>query len=258
MAVFLLAMVLTALLAPAASAQIGGIGDAVGGVTDPITGGGSSGGGADTGGGSSSGGGIIGDITDPIAGGDPGGSGGSGSGDPITDITDGVKDTVDHSKDKAEETAGQVGGSLGVVVGGAKEAVDRVTSGLKGHSGKKKDNKTNNPKDRTHSTSPSVSQDNTDVLGETLAAALAADAKSVSDAKATGRDFTATATTSNERSFISSIGDIATEAAQQAVFPALLTLMVIAFLMVQNRIDRRDPKLALAPVDSEHDLLSFT
>jgi hypothetical protein len=35
-------------------------------------------------------------------------------------------------------------------------------------------------------------------------------------------------------------------------------MLVGAFLMVQNRIDRKDPKLALAPVDSEHDLLSFT
>ncbi len=31
-------------------------------------------------------------------------------------------------------------------------------------------------------------------------------------------------------------------------FPALWLLLVIAFLAVQNRIDRRDPKLALAPV----------
>jgi hypothetical protein len=41
-------------------------------------------------------------------------------------------------------------------------------------------------------------------------------------------------------------------------FPLGLTLMVIAFLAVQGRIDRRDPKLRLAPVDSKHDLVHFT
>jgi len=34
--------------------------------------------------------------------------------------------------------------------------------------------------------------------------------------------------------------------------PLALILLVIGFLFVQNRIDRRDPKLALAPVGSEH------
>jgi hypothetical protein len=35
-------------------------------------------------------------------------------------------------------------------------------------------------------------------------------------------------------------------------FPFILILLVVAFLFVQNRIDRRDPKLALAPVGSEY------
>ena len=35
-------------------------------------------------------------------------------------------------------------------------------------------------------------------------------------------------------------------------FPLVLILFVIGFLFVQNRIDRKDPKLALAPVGSEH------
>jgi streptogramin lyase len=42
--------------------------------------------------------------------------------------------------------------------------------------------------------------------------------------------------------------------ATRSSFPLLLLLMVAAFLGVQGRIDRRDPKLALAPVYPEPDL----
>lgn len=49
----------------------------------------------------------------------------------------------------------------------------------------------------------------------------------------------------------------AAEATKQLAFPLALTLIVVAFLLVQGRVDRSDPKLALAPLDSEHDLLSF-
>jgi hypothetical protein len=59
-------------------------------------------------------------------------------------------------------------------------------------------------------------------------------------------------------SVVSQIGRIAAEAAKQMAFPMLLTLLVVGFLFAQNRIDRSDPKLALAPVESDHDLLSFT
>ncbi|HEU4979534.1 MAG TPA: hypothetical protein VFT42_11595 [Solirubrobacteraceae bacterium] len=40
-------------------------------------------------------------------------------------------------------------------------------------------------------------------------------------------------------------------------FPIGLALIVLLFLALQGRIDRRDPKLRLAPVDSKHDLLTF-
>ena len=34
--------------------------------------------------------------------------------------------------------------------------------------------------------------------------------------------------------------------------PLVLILFVIGFVFIQNRIDRKDPRLALAPVSSEH------
>jgi len=49
-------------------------------------------------------------------------------------------------------------------------------------------------------------------------------------------------------SFFSHIGRVAAAAAVTLGFPILLALIVLAFLMLQGRIDRRDPKLALAPV----------
>jgi hypothetical protein len=39
-----------------------------------------------------------------------------------------------------------------------------------------------------------------------------------------------------------------------AAFPLLLLLLIAGFLIAQHRIDRKDPKLALAPVHRELDL----
>jgi hypothetical protein len=44
------------------------------------------------------------------------------------------------------------------------------------------------------------------------------------------------------------IGGIAAEAARHLGFPLALALIVVAFVMVQNYLDRKDPKLALAPI----------
>src|SRR5439155_21474237 len=44
------------------------------------------------------------------------------------------------------------------------------------------------------------------------------------------------------------IGRAGIEAAKDLGFPLLLAAMVAAFLLIQNRLDRRDPKLALAPI----------
>ncbi|HEV3475447.1 MAG TPA: hypothetical protein VG602_08780 [Actinomycetota bacterium] len=52
------------------------------------------------------------------------------------------------------------------------------------------------------------------------------------------------------------IGDL-TQAVQDFAFPLLLIAVVSVFLGIQSRIDRRDPKLALAPVDSRHDVVEF-
>ena len=47
------------------------------------------------------------------------------------------------------------------------------------------------------------------------------------------------------------------EIASKLTFPVLLTLLLGMFLVVQNRIDRREAKLVLAPLQTEEELLSF-
>lgn len=54
---------------------------------------------------------------------------------------------------------------------------------------------------------------------------------------------------------LESLGRAAVEAVKKFAFPLLMTLAVGAFLLIQSRIDKRDPKLALAPVD--FDMLGF-
>ncbi len=56
---------------------------------------------------------------------------------------------------------------------------------------------------------------------------------------------------------LAEIARAAQEAIKQFTFPIALTLMVVAFMLAQGRLDRKDPKLALAAVDTDEDMLSF-
>lgn len=56
---------------------------------------------------------------------------------------------------------------------------------------------------------------------------------------------------------IAQLARLAAEAAKTFAFPLLLAILVIVFLLVQHWIDRKDPKLAMAPVHSNHDLARF-
>jgi hypothetical protein len=56
---------------------------------------------------------------------------------------------------------------------------------------------------------------------------------------------------------LSELSKAAVKTANRFSFPLILAILVVAFLAIQGRIDRRDPKLRLAPVDSKHDLIPF-
>ena len=47
---------------------------------------------------------------------------------------------------------------------------------------------------------------------------------------------------------------VAAAVLKKSSFPFLLLLIVVIFLVVQDRIDRNDPKLALAPVHADSEL----
>jgi hypothetical protein len=53
------------------------------------------------------------------------------------------------------------------------------------------------------------------------------------------------------------VADGLSDAARRFAFPLSVAVVVAAFLLVQGRIDRKDPKLATAPIDSRDDLVSF-
>ncbi|MFN2588323.1 MAG: hypothetical protein ABR613_09445 [Actinomycetota bacterium] len=53
------------------------------------------------------------------------------------------------------------------------------------------------------------------------------------------------------------LASTAGEAVQRFAFPLSLTVLVLVFLLIQGEIDRRDPKLAFAPVDSSKDMVYF-
>jgi hypothetical protein len=53
---------------------------------------------------------------------------------------------------------------------------------------------------------------------------------------------------------INGVAAVAPPVLKRSVFPATLVAVVIGFIGVQNRIDRNDPKLALAPLNAEPDL----
>jgi hypothetical protein len=53
---------------------------------------------------------------------------------------------------------------------------------------------------------------------------------------------------------VDALKDVAGETIRRPQLPIVLLLIVGLFLLVQNRIDRRDPKLAGAPVDADPEL----
>jgi hypothetical protein len=53
------------------------------------------------------------------------------------------------------------------------------------------------------------------------------------------------------------IAEGVTDAARRFAFPMTVAGLAALFLLVQGRLDRRDPKLATAPIDSRDDVVSF-
>lgn len=256
----LLACFMAFVAAPAAHAQLlDGVGDAVG----DVVGGGS--GGDDGGSSTDPGGSLVGGIEDILDDDGENSSTGSNGGDeePSDDggLVGGVVDTVDKTvngdKDPVKEIVDGGSATLDDATGGYFGGITgTVEKTLDGPEKVVKKNKSENNQARKTTTGKTSSRD-ADIFGRKFLAALAMDQKRrVADATAVRA--VAEAVEEPADSVVQQIGRVAAEAAEQMAFPVILLLMVGAFLVGQNRVDRRDPKLALAPVDLDADLLSFT
>jgi hypothetical protein len=56
--------------------------------------------------------------------------------------------------------------------------------------------------------------------------------------------------------FLREVANVTAAVGPRTAFPAFLLFVLVAFVAIQDRIDRRDPKLALAPI-SDEPYLSF-
>jgi hypothetical protein len=149
------------------------------------------------------------------------------------------------------------GQNLGGLVGGSTKRVHGAGRGK--HHGRRKHNRRH---DRTDS--PRTGGASTDavwgpafyptVISHELEAPAAHHTKKVKDAAAL-----AASPLKIEREMLvrPDLVRAAVETAHEFAFPMGLALMVIVFLVVQNRIDRDDPKLAVAPVTSAQETLAF-
>lgn len=251
-------------LAPVANAQLvggvldgatGGLTDGTNdGLTDVVTGGGgeSSASDADTSSGQDDSGSNDGSLIDNVVGGLQGDNKTESSGEgPFEELVNAITKTADETG-----VSEIVGGTVGAVdhaasqVTGMDGTVKQVTKALTGNDGRDKKNPSAGP--GTTSNSPTLEVLGQTFLNESRSSDGSRPARVISLQPATP------ITPAVDESVISQIGRVAVEAIEKAAFPIALMLLVGGFLMVQNRIDRKDPKLALAPVDSERDLLSFT
>ena len=270
-----LALLALTAAAPVASAQIPLVPDS----PVQLPGGGGGGGGADSGG--SSGGGLVdtvGEVVDTTT--DTVGNVGSGTTDAVGNvgggvtegvggagekIVEGTKKTVENVTRDTGNTVNETVGNLGGTVDGLGGNVQNPLLNVKSPLDLNKDGKIS-PKERNR-TGGGTTTKREAALKTQLAAERRedrlADAKlaSLLNAEKKSRDAGASAPVAiappPRETFITQLADAAKEAAEKLAFPLGLALMVGAFLMVQGRIDRKDAKLALAPIDSEQDLLRF-
>lgn len=170
--------------------------------------------------------------------------------DTLDKTTGGTTKPVSDATKETVKTVGQYGDSVG---NRAADTVDSVGGVLKG----KGDRTGQRNQDARDGSSRTGSRgDATNVLGNR--AEQGAATGSARERVTLTSDGTSAVATPADESIVQQIGRVAAEAAKQMAFPLALTLLVGAFLTMQNRMDRKDPKLALAPVDSEHDLLTFS
>ena len=170
-------------------------------------------------------------------------------GQTVDDAVDGVRDTANDVVDKVDDATG---GTVGDIVGGGQGGGQPGDGGANPPSG-----------GRGGLSGRSLTPDG-------LVAARARNGAARVGRRAPSLNGGGAATTGGEsarsgpssRSSEPTLGErlreAAIEASKKLAVPLALTLIVLSYVVAQHWADRRDPKLVLAPVDADHDLLSFT
>ena len=178
----------------------------------------------------------------------------------VDQVTDAVGDTagtagnsVDETTDETTDTLSEAtGGRLDDVINDGAGKVGGVVDSLLGKDGKRSPRKSNS--ETTLSDRTQVPSGGLDGFVNGLALTPGSTAAALIASSAANERSPEVAPSSALQRLIESVGDIA----PQVAFPLALILLVAAFLVVQGRVDRSDPKLALAPVDIDQDYLSFS
>jgi hypothetical protein len=281
-------------MAPAALAQVGGVGDVA------TTAGGAAGGATDT---------VnetVGGATDTVN-------------ETVGGATDTVNETVGGATDTVNETVGGGTGTVNETVGGATDTVNETVGGATDTANETVGGGSNTGSEGSTTTGPSGSKGTTETSGGLSGAhggggagtgsddirivngvPVPADATVIKlpdgtsvvipgnsggsiDGKKVGADlprevlvalngltdgFAAagaatplavdrSSATAEGPTFLDNAATLAAEAARKLAFPMTLVLIVVGFLMLQGRIGRKDPKLAQAPVETNEDALTF-
>ncbi len=197
-------------------------------------------------------GGVVDEVTDPEG---PVG----GVVDEVEDVTGPVDEVVDDVMDELGNNAGAVVDSVVDKVGGVVDG----PGGLPGSPGAPDPNSPGVDPVGNTGTGPGAdgTADNEEgaVLAERIAATVPADGFAANVLAATEAAATSAPPTRSvsDPSLLERIARSISDVAQKIAFPLLLAAAVGAFVVVQNRVDRKDPKLALAALDADEDLLSF-
>ena len=180
---------------------------------------------------------VVDDVTDPEG--------------PVGEVVDGVVDGVGSAGD-------QVGEVVDGVVGALPNAPDVPGVDSPGDGGI--DTGVTDPTEVGGNRFPDSPEDPA-VRAERIAATISPDGFAASvlaatETSASGVAFGPRRDVSGP-SLVERIARSISDVAQKIAFPLLLALIVGAFVVVQNRVDRKDPKLALAAIDADEDLLGF-
>jgi hypothetical protein len=178
--------------------------------------------------------------------------------EPVTEVTDPVVDQVDQVVNPVTEVTDPVDGTIGGVINGVEDTVDPIVDvtdpPAQGHSDVGSDPRTGPgaPPDDSGNGRSDVGSGGFVERPIPPPALVGGEFIPSLDSVRPISDVRIGASPPTERSGVSFENVVKGLVA----FPLALALIVGAFLLAQNRLDRRDPRLALAPVGP--DVLNFT